>query len=94
MHLHIYSYAVSTPSKLWRPSLHRKELEARILKMLDYSQLGTSVTKYDSIQDDLDTLMQQWMISWQVGRMGISQLHTNVTISVESLSTRSLVTIH
>lgn len=52
LHLHIYSYAVSTPSKLWCPSLHRKELEVRILKMLDYGQLGTSVTKYDSIQDD------------------------------------------
>ena len=56
MHLHIYSYAVSTPSKLWHPSLYSKELEVRILKMPDYSQLGTSVTKYDSIQDDLDTL--------------------------------------
>ena len=56
MHLHIYSYAVSTPSKLWRPSLYSKELEVRILKMPDYSQFGTSVTKYDSIQDDLDTL--------------------------------------
>ena len=56
MHLHIYSYAVSTTSKLWRPSLYSKELEVRILKMPDYSQLGTSVTKYDSIQDDLDTL--------------------------------------
>ena len=85
LHLHTYSYAVSIPSKLWRPSLYRKELEVRILKMPDYSQLGTSVTKYDSIQDDLDTLMQQWMISWQVGRMGISQLHTYVMISVESL---------
>ena len=86
LHLHIYSYAVSTPSKLWCPSLHRKELEVRILKTPDYSQLGTSVTKYDSIQDDLNPLMQQWIISWQVGRMGISQLHTYVTISVESLA--------
>ena len=28
----------------------------RILEMPDRSQLGTFVTKYDSIQDDLDTL--------------------------------------
>ena len=28
----------------------------RILEMPDHSQLGTFVTKYDSIQDDLDTL--------------------------------------
>lgn len=45
-----------TLSKLWRPSLPGKELEVRILEMPDRSQLGTFVTKYDSIQDDLDTL--------------------------------------
>ena len=82
MHLHIYSYAVSTPSKLWRPSLYSKELEVRILKMPDYSQFGTSVTKYDSIQDDLDTLaaMDDLLAGGE-----ISQLYTYVTIWVEIL---------
>ena len=45
-----------TLSKLWHPSLPGKELEVRILEMPDRSQLGTFVTKYDSIQDDVDTL--------------------------------------
>ena len=52
----IYCYAVSTLSKLWRPSLPGKELEARILEMPDHSQLDIFVTKYDSIQDDLHSL--------------------------------------
>jgi len=48
---------VSTLSKLWRPSLPGKELEVRILeKPSDRSQLGAFVAKYDSIQDDLETL--------------------------------------
>ena len=57
---HVYAccYTVSTLSKLWRPSLSRKELEVRILEMpSDRSQLGAFVAKYDSIRDDLETLV-------------------------------------
>ena len=56
LHLYTHHHAVRTLSKLWRPSLPGKELEVRILEMPDRSQLGTFVTKYDSIQDNLDTL--------------------------------------
>jgi len=49
---------VSTQSKLWRLSPPRKELEVRILETpSDHSQLGAFVAKYDSIRDDLETLV-------------------------------------